>query len=803
MTLLAPALLLGLTALSLPVVAHLLGREPPRRVRLATVHFLHAAAPVVTRRRRIHDPVLLAVRLALLAGIVAVLARPAGPVAGGLAVVATPHDAVVLLDASASMGLRIDGRSELKRGVERIHALLAALPSGSRVGLVTSDPAGPRFECAAADPGASARIAAALDDWIESGAARPGAWSLDAALADAAAWLPPREGERPRVVYAVADWTAGGLGALPAGAGDPAVIPVPTRPAVDDQPPPVPEHVGLGAASWAPAPDLDARASRITTTVHRRGGSPGSSRPVDVRLRLGDDEVARTRVEIEADAEVPLEFTHTLVGEAAAVAATVEIVDQPDDPLPADDARHLWLAAQDAIDVTLVNGDPNELRAHDEVFFAATAIQAVQSDREIRLRGLAPDQLDARVRREGTAALADVDVLVLANLRAPAIDVAPAIEERVAAGMGLWITVGDRVAPDEYNDRFGRVLPLLMRGSVFAGTLPGRQEARTESLAPPSLSHPLFAELRGELGLAAAQTRRLVLLEPDAERAVAVAVAFASGAPALITSEHGAGRVALLTTTLDRDWTDLPLRPGFVPLVHRTLLHLAGGAAHATGPGGLVGEPRTLAAPGPILVDTPSGDHVPVAAQDGVATFAATDRPGHYLARPAADAEPGTPIPFVVAVDPGESDTTPRAAPAADGDQALEPVRSLAPRWRELSALVLLLAAIESALRLYRRARALSPSGRPPGPPASDAPATAARSARRWLRPRTRASAPPAARVPAPPDRRAPPRGSRASRRAGRPGGTRAVRPRRRAEAPASAPARRSDPPPPASPGRR
>ena len=45
---------------------------------------------------------------------------------------------------------------------------------------------------------------------------------------------------------------------------------------------------------------------------------------------------------------------------------------------------------------------------------------------------------------------------------------------------------------------------------------------------------------------------------------------YENGAPALVEAEVGRGRVLLLTTTVDREWTDLPIRPGFLPLVQES-----------------------------------------------------------------------------------------------------------------------------------------------------------------------------------------------------------------------------------------
>ena len=50
---------------------------------------------------------------------------------------------------------------------------------------------------------------------------------------------------------------------------------------------------------------------------------------------------------------------------------------------------------------------------------------------------------------------------------------------------------------------------------------------------------------------------------------------FDDGAPALIERRVGTGRVLMWTSTLDTGWTDLALKPVFVPFVHRIIRYLA------------------------------------------------------------------------------------------------------------------------------------------------------------------------------------------------------------------------------------
>ena len=611
--------------------------------------------------------------------------------------VAEVHDAVLLVDASASMGMQVDGRPLSEHAAERAEVLLRSLPSGSRVGLITSDPEGPRVE-----PTADAsQVKATLEAWMESSTPRPGAWTLVDALPPAASMLSELAGQqRKRVVYAIGDATERGLAGLPSQAeGGVLVVPIP---AVDPEEP-IPEQVGIKSVTWEPAPDLDPLAVRVQAVLRRFGGTESGpqTQRVGVALRIGDAEVARTQVELPPDEDTAVEFSHTLL-DASEAAATIELIDVPDDPHPIDDQRHLWLAADEGMEIAVVNGDPSELRAHDEVFFMTTAVSATRERGDVRVRSLALDQLEEGVRAAGATALAETDVLVLANVRAPAPDIAAVIAERVRGGMGLWITVGNRVSPDGYNGRFGDLLPLRMREAVQVGTAPGRTEARVEGVSPADLSHPVFRGLSGDLGLAGTRARRIILLEPDPKRSARIALSFTSGAPALLTHEVGDGRVALLTTTIDRDWADLPLRPGFVPMVGGVLSYLGAASGGLASERVAVGETRTVRIDNPVTVKAPGGREVSIAPEDGVATFEDTSVPGHYRVR-LGEARSNA---FVVEVSPEESEIRPSEVQESEVTGEGRRVAVFVPQWRWLILIAAALLALEAALRWRSSRRA-------------------------------------------------------------------------------------------------
>ena len=105
MSFLTPFFLLGLAAIAIPVLIHLIQREKKRVIEFPSLMFVRRIPYQSVRRRRIRHWALLLLRAAAIALIVAAFARPffqqgavAAAVGGGA------REVVILLDQSASMG---------------------------------------------------------------------------------------------------------------------------------------------------------------------------------------------------------------------------------------------------------------------------------------------------------------------------------------------------------------------------------------------------------------------------------------------------------------------------------------------------------------------------------------------------------------------------------------------------------------------------------------------------------------------------------------------------------------------------
>jgi hypothetical protein len=355
-------------------------------------------------------------------------------------------------------------------------------------------------------------------------------------------------------------------------------------------------------------------------------------------LHVGGSAVARGFVDVPPGGTATKTFLH---GFGAQPAAEVRL--QADD-LPADDVRHVQLDVARPRRLLVVDGDPRPARYEDEVFYLVRALGAL---------GITPAIADAEA-LEGHR-FGDFDAVLLCNaVTLPEARLAE-LGAMVKAGGGLLVTVGDHTS--------GRSWPRPLTELLGVG-VGAAEPARTEPhrFAPPDPRRPVASAFpSGGAGLAAARVPRRTRVEP-VDDSVKVALTFEDGRPALTLRTVGQGRAALLATTIDRDWGDLPLRPAYVVLVRALVEELTGsGAPSREGREvrpGMAREIRPAGGVRRIVVETPGGATHDLG-EASPASFRGTDEPGRYRvlverARGglAADAASS----FVVNPDPRESD---------------------------------------------------------------------------------------------------------------------------------------------------
>jgi hypothetical protein len=659
-----PALLWGLLAASLPLLIHLFFRRRPRPLAFPAFEFVLRARRQTERRLKLRRLLLFLARTLVLAAIALALARPrAERPAAAAATSAGPAATVIVLDGSGSMAYRLGGESLFERGRRQALAALTALGNEEPVAALPCDGGAPtavapsfdraaaRQALAEAQPGAlradlNGCLAAALQGLAEGrGPAGLGRRIVVVTDLTASAWrldVPPPQGAEVRVVDA-----AGGA-SLP--------------------------NLAVTELTAEPDAAVGPRGYRVTATVLNAGAERAGE--VSLTLRAAGDPrpPVRAFLDLPPGGTVRKTFSHAFAAGGPAVLTAA----LPPDALPLDDQRALTLRVPREVKALVVDGAPSPIKLRDEAWFVEAALASAASP-------VRPTLIDAEAL--AGADLKAFDVVLLLNVRSVGTRGAD-LEAFVHAGGGLFISMGDQVDPDAANRELAALLPLPLhlvktaapdgaRGPAGGGA-PGGGAAR---LARLDEAHPALAVFTGEAreGLTGARFQRYMLTRPAGRgEPPRVLAAFEDGAPALVEARRGQGRVLLYTSTVDRDWTDWPLRTSFLPVMQRLAGWLSGALEDRRDPPTVVGSPRTLhLGPGRRLAGLVGPDGAAVAARDlGAAVVATPDgggdvtltprRPGTWQVRVeehgATRLEGG--LAFAAVLDPRESDTR-RLEPAA------------------------------------------------------------------------------------------------------------------------------------------
>ncbi len=154
----------------------------------------------------------------------------------------------------------------------------------------------------------------------------------------------------------------------------------------------------------------------------------------------------------------------------------------------------------------------------------------------------------------------------------------------VARGGGLVIVAGNGTDAAGFNAAFvrgsdaaGPLAPAKMIGPWGSPDADMSKDPPTQTIRDVAIQHPLFARLRrGEIpvDLSTAAFYRHARMEAYERSGGQVLARFADGDPAIVEQAYGMGRVVLVASALHTDSTNLPLKVGFLPLIHSLAVHL-------------------------------------------------------------------------------------------------------------------------------------------------------------------------------------------------------------------------------------
>lgn len=627
-----PAFLIGLVAASLPVLIHLLNRRRLQRIRFPAVRFILLSQKRISRSYRLRHWLLLALRTLAIVLLVLLLANPIFQTGAGLFAGSGPVSLVVLLDNSLSMKWSGDGNG-FARAKEAANLLFTALNDGDRAALVPTGITARETVRLKSQKDVLARDLDAVE--VADGTAD---WST--ALEKAYELL--REPAVQKEIRIITDmgltgWDRFSMAALRR--VDPS-IPV--------------KVIRVGRA------ERPLNATIRSVRLGNQGAGVDLPLQIDATLaNFGDGEIKDVLAQLSIAGQAREQKLATLPprGEATVTFQTrVSRSGSQDgqvsikrEGLAGNPVAHFTLEIQDKVRVLVVDGDPQTSLVQSESFFLSRALNpageagsSVLLPTVILADGLSAAPLDA------------YEVVILCNVAALPDTAAANLLAFVRRGGGVLIFGGDKFQPEGYNQKLAGAAPALLRERK-AGP-----EAGGEKIAKFDGDHPALQFLSDSILVDSLHSSRVWGYVRATARGRAL-ITLANGDPLLAEQKLGDGRVMIFTTSADRDWTDLPLKTTYLPLIQSLTQYLAGGRRGQLDPGIEVNSPKQIFLPPTLVgkslkVSDPAKQEKEVridAEKDrAVALVAGNERAGIYrVSLPVADAKNGG-TPRLYAVNP-------------------------------------------------------------------------------------------------------------------------------------------------------
>jgi hypothetical protein len=597
MTFAAPLFLIAAFAFVIPIALHLLHHQKAKDMPFPTLRFLKISVQKTRRRKRVQDVLLMILRAVLLLLIAFGLAGPAvtnlGTLLGGASTAA-----VIILDNSASMGTIDQDRVRFETATAAATQILDQLGDGDQVALLlTGGPAFPSCE--------------KLNSTQESARQALGQCRVSYERAnlsrklDRARELMEKSDFRNKQIYILTDmqrisWESGekllenrGLGtSVPSEKGEGSGFRVQGSEKSNPQSPP--PSIILVDCNRTPKPDVAVERIDLETAAPVAGLPVkatvtllnASTVPLQPRVELLIDGVSASsspELSIPPGGRVKHDFTFTLNhggphrGEARLVG---------EDGSKYDDRRFFTLEIGQDIPVAVVKDRRHEIPYLDDAFYLEQALAGgMEGGESIHATILQAGDLEKEP-------LEKYRVLFCVNLPALNAEAAERLAAYLAGGGNIVWICGDNVKPEAYNrmneQAAGRLLPaplvdvrepLAAKGTVpfsqtqKSGQSPDRRDSWHVSFLDKK--HPALSGLAEPASL---YESVLVFKHVRMKGGVGTGHVLArldDGEPFLIQRKVGNGKTLMLGTSAQVNWSNLPLRTIFLPLVNRLTLDLA------------------------------------------------------------------------------------------------------------------------------------------------------------------------------------------------------------------------------------
>ncbi len=579
-----PLLLLFLPLALVPVILHLITRHRLRTVELSTFRFLVDSYVQQRRRVQLLEFLVMLLRFAFVILIVFTFARPVLERFAFLGGGGAGRDVAVIIDASPSMDLLSGGTTSLQRARTAAEAVIELLGSEDHVKVIRAG-TGPEVLA----EGFAARADRAVELLQDLGTDAGGA---DLALALEEVFAAKPHGSR--VIYLMTD----GLRRTWSDLTDHPVLEK-----LDDQTQVVVMNVGpaepvANVAIVGDTPQTDRAVKGLPVLLNATVLNSSDRQATDAVLSvlLDDELVSQINLSLEPGQRVTRSLSVT-PSRSGAIRGRFEV---PADAFTADDAFLFCLNVAEKLDVLVVTGPPGAKKVEKPGLYLGAALS---SPRRVQSSAIGAEEqrlaeaLDVTTVRHDQltgAMLNAADAVILADVPLDAARGA-LVRKYVEAGGGALVLPGPHVDPGGYAKH------LLGRGKADAVPLAlakptgdVEDESNFKPVTGLNLAHPVLTAFADEAAAYFSTVRlyryfplelpdrqakedapaEAAAAEPHAAPRANVLMRLIDRTPIFVETALGEGRLLVAGFAATPDWSNLPLKPEFVPLLLRAVAHL-------------------------------------------------------------------------------------------------------------------------------------------------------------------------------------------------------------------------------------
>ncbi len=599
------AVLLGLAAVALPFLIHLLNRQKAKRVVFSSLAFLRKLQHKKMRRMKLRQWLLLFLRALILALLVLAFARPSLKTNSFL--LKGTHvrtSAAIVLDNSMSMGAETE-KGQLYAQAKKIALqVVQNLQNGDAIFILLTTKNQP------IEMTRNLYSVEKAQKLLEEEPLSYLVGQTDATLRKAVKLL-ERSPNPNRELYIISDFQRTNFPKK--------LAPIVTSPTIRSY---------VFFLQTATQPNIGLAKVTLLDQILEPG------RPVKIRAsarNYGKDAVQEILIQTYLNGKRVAQNSLSLAGRAAGSALfllTPEkgkfqtgYVTLEDDPLLQDNRAYFSFFVPTETRILLV-GNPDERR------FVRLALQpgkaAVRQFRVKEIPRLNPGHLS----------LEKIDVLILVDLPDFKAGATDEIRQFLRNGGRLLLIPGEVASPRSYNEDF--LAPLKL--PIFKGTVgqPGQTQSY-QTWGSLNYKHPIFQGMFKEKHPAVESPHFFFSLKTAFSKKADEIIQYRDGSPFLLDIPVGKGRVFLFTSGVSPEWSDWAVKPIFAPLLYRAVSFLASTGNLQQKPL-LVGEPLAFPVSGPqerLTVLKPSGQEVDVKpvvrGSEQVVEFKETGEPGIYV----------------------------------------------------------------------------------------------------------------------------------------------------------------------------